>query len=183
MAKNIKVFKCPADKSFDVGNGLPRIRSISMNQGIGGVVLVNPNPTFGPFTTAGEWQDRNTVGANNAVSLLYQRYGSEGDFNGKLGGPSQLFNFVDENPMSINDDGFAVAITIPGTTAGWLVDTAANYHNKASSFSFVDGHTEIHKWAEARSMSPLNYPTLGPVGSQNSTVDANWLSDRASSPK
>ncbi len=183
VANNAKIFKCPADKSYDVGNGLPRLRSISMNQGIGGVVLVNPNATYGPFTTAGEWQDRNTAGANNAVSLLYQRYGREGDMDAKAGGPTQLFNFVDENPMSINDDGFAVAITIPGTTAGFLVDTPANYHNKASSFAFADGHTEIHKWAEPRCQSPLNYPSLGPAGSQNSTIDANWLSDRASSRK
>jgi prepilin-type processing-associated H-X9-DG protein len=154
-----------------------------MNQGIGGMVIANPNATFGPFTTAGEWQDRNTAGANNAVSLLYQRFGREGNFDGKIGGPSQLFNFVDENPMSINDDGFAVAITTPGTTVGFLVDTPANYHNKASSFAFVDGHTEIHKWSEERCQSPLNYPTLGPAGSQASTIDAGWLSDRASSPR
>lgn len=179
VAKNTKLFKCPADKSYDVGNMLPRIRSISMNQGIGGYTAA------GAYTTGAEWQDAYATHANNGTSLLYQRYGREGDFGGKKGGPSMLFNFVDENPMSINDDGFAVCITTPGLPAGspgWMVDTPANYHNKASSFSFADGHAEIHQWAEQRCQSPLNYPTVGPNGTQASVFDANWLSDRGSDP-
>jgi prepilin-type N-terminal cleavage/methylation domain-containing protein/prepilin-type processing-associated H-X9-DG protein len=173
VANNTTVFKCPADKSYDTGYMAPRIRSISMNQGIGGVNAA------GAISTAGEWQDYNTTGATG-TSTLYQLYGREADFGGKVGGPTMLFNFVDENPMSINDDGFAVAITTPGSPTGYLVDTPANYHNKASSFSFADGHGEIHQWAEQRCSSILNYPTLGPVGSQTSSIDANWLSARAS---
>ena len=116
VAKNTKVFKCPADKSYDVGSMLPRIRSISMNQGIGGYTAA------GAHTTNAEWQDSYSNGATATASpsALFQRYGREADMNGKIGGPSMLFNFVDENPMSINDDGFAVCITPPppGTPAG-----------------------------------------------------------------
>jgi prepilin-type N-terminal cleavage/methylation domain-containing protein/prepilin-type processing-associated H-X9-DG protein len=182
VAKNTKVFKCPADKSYDQGNLQPRIRSIAMNQGIGGV------NGAGALTTGAEWQDSHPNGgtANNGTSLLYQRFGREADFAGKKGGPSMLFNFVDENPMSINDDGFAVCITPPGLapgSVGYLVDTPANYHNKASSFSFADGHAEIQKWNEERCQSTLNYPTLGPVGPKASAIDANWLSARASDPR
>lgn len=173
-ANNITVFKCPADKSYDTGNQIPRIRSIAMNQAIGGT-LAN-----GSQSTGAEWQDYNTVGGQRNPSQLYQMYRREGDIDAKRGGPSTLFTFVDEHPTSINDDGFAVAIKTSAMATGWLVDTPANYHNLASSFSFADGHTEIHKWQEERFKSVTRYPS-GPVGSQNSAVDAQWLSDHASS--
>ncbi len=168
VANNIKVFKCPADKSWDADSRLPRLRSVSMNQGVG-------------LGTGAEWQDYFANGGTGA-NVNFQTFQRENDLAGKVGGPSSLFNFVDEHPSSINDDGFAVAITVPGTTVGWLVDTPANYHNNASAFTFADGHSEMHKWEEQRCKSVVNYPN-GPVGPQNSTVDAIWLSDRATSPK
>ena len=170
VESNPKVFKCPADKSFDTGNGLPRVRSVSMNQGVG-------------EGTGAEWQDYNYNGNTMAApSALFQTYQKEADFAGKPGGPSTIFNFVDEHPQSINDDGFAVSIKTNALAAGYLVDTPANYHNNASSFGFADGHTEIHQWKEPRFRSVVNYPN-GPVGSQNSIFDAQWLSDNASAPK
>ena len=175
VGNNTKVFKCPADKSFDRANNQPRIRSIAMNQAIGGATAT------ASFTTDAEWQDFNTAGGLARPSRLYQRYGRETDVAGKPGGPTTLFVFVDEHPSSINDDGFAVAIKTPAMATGRLVDTPANYHNGASSFSFADGHAEIHKWAEPRYLSVTAYPA-GPVGSQSSAVDAQWLSDNASAP-
>jgi prepilin-type N-terminal cleavage/methylation domain-containing protein/prepilin-type processing-associated H-X9-DG protein len=176
LGNNAQVFKCPADKSYDRANNLPRIRSISMNQAIGGATAT------APFSTGAEWQDANsTGGAQRNPSILYQRYGRETDMAGKPGGPTTLFVFVDEHPTSINDDGFAVAIKTRAMATGRLVDTPANYHNGASSFSFADGHAEIHKWTEARFLSLTRYPN-GPTGSQDSAVDAQWLSDNASAP-
>ena len=176
LGNNTKVFKCPADKSYDRLNNLPRIRSIAMNQAIGGATAT------AAFTTGAEWQDANsTGGAQRNPSQLYQRYGRETDFSGKPGGPTTLFVFLDEHPTSINDDGFAVVIKTTAMATGRLIDTPANYHNGASSFSFADGHAEIHKWAEPRFLSLIRY-TFGPVGSQDSVVDAQWLSDNASAP-
>ena len=65
--------------------------------------------------------------------------------------------------------------------SGLIVDFPANYHNLASAFSFVDGHTELHKWTESVLQTPMNYPN-GPPGNQ-SIVDAQWLSDHASAVK
>lgn len=164
------VFKCPADKSTDLGNGMPRVRSVSMNQGVG-------------EGSGAEWQDYNYNGnAMSSPSVLFQIYQREPDFDGKPGGASAIFTFVDEHPTSINDDGFAVAIKTNALATGYLVDTPANYHNKASSFSFADGHGEIHRWQEPRFLNPTLYPAAI-VGSQNSIVDAQWLSDKASAPK
>ena len=164
------VFRCPADKSIDLGNGIPRVRSVSMNQGVG-------------EGSGAEWQDYNYNGnAISSPSVLFQIYQRESDFDGKPGGASAIFTFVDEHPTSINDDGFAVAIKTNAVATGYLVDTPANFHNKASSFSFADGHGEIHKWQEVRFCNPSVYPS-GIVGSQNSVVDAQWLSDNASAAK
>ncbi len=176
LSGNIKVFLCPADKSVDRASNLPRVRSISMNQAIGGL------DGAGNLTTAGEWQDYNLNGGTTGTSVLFQRYGRESDMQSKPGGAENLFTFVDEHPTSINDDGFAVTIKTSTTPTGYLVDTPANYHVFASSFSFADGHTEIHRWQEARFTSPTVYPN-GPVGSQTSVADSQWLSDRASALK
>ncbi len=176
LSGNIKVFVCPADKSVDRASNQSRVRSISMNQAIGGY------DAAGAFTTNGEWQDYNLNGGATTTSVLFQRYGRESDMQSKPGGAQSLFTFVDEHPTSINDDGFAVTIRTSATPTGYLVDTPANYHSLASSFSFADGHTEIHKWQEARFTSPTVYPN-GPVGSQTSTVDSLWLSDHASAPR
>lgn len=172
VARSPNVFVCPADKSFDTGNRLPRVRSVSMNQGVG-------------EGSRAEWQDDDITGQmtpSPQVSQYFQIFVKEADFAGKIGGPSTLFTFVDEHPSSINDDGFAVAIKTNSAVAGNLVDTPANYHINSSSFCFADGHGEIHKWAEARFTSALNYPNP-PVGTTSSIIDAQWLSDRASSPK
>ena len=48
-----------------------------------------------------------------------------------------------------------------------MVDYPASYHNKAGGFSFADGHSEIKKWQDARTMPvlkpgqglPLNVPS------------------------
>jgi prepilin-type N-terminal cleavage/methylation domain-containing protein len=175
LSGNIKVFVCPADKSVDRASGLSRVRSISMNQAIGGLNAASA------LTTNGEWQDYNLNGGATGTSVLFQRYGRESDIQSKPGGAETLFTFVDEHPTSINDDGFAVTIMTAATPTGYLVDTPANYHSLSSSFSFADGHTEIHRWQEARCTSPTVYPN-GPVGSQTSVADARWLSANASAP-
>jgi prepilin-type N-terminal cleavage/methylation domain-containing protein len=41
------VFKCPADKSFDRGTRIPRVRSVSMNQGVGFNVGILPAGCLG----------------------------------------------------------------------------------------------------------------------------------------
>ena len=176
VSQNAAVFKCPSDKSYDTGNNLPRVRSVSMNQAIGGVRL------DGTRTTDGEWLDWNTAGALVRPSALYQRYEREADFVGKPGGPATLFVFVDEHPASINDDGFGVVMKTPAMPSGRLQDTPANYHNNASSFAFADGHSEIHKWVEARFTEIVKYPN-GPTSPQTGTIDAQWLSDNTSAPK
>ncbi len=58
----------------------------------------------------------------------------------------------------------------PFYTAQW-VDSPAAYHGDTSTFAFVDGHAEAHKWSVgltitfANDMSPNKYPNLSSSGS------------------
>lgn len=164
VARNFAIYKCPADKSMDVGNGQPRVRSVAMNQGVG-------------WGATASWQDRN-YGAFGP-SQLFRIHQRESDV--VRPSPSDLFVMTDEHPSVINDDAFGVVIKTNAAASGLLVDFPANYHNLASAFSFIDGHTELHKWTEPVLTAVIRYPA-GPPGNQ-SIVDAQWLSDHASAPK
>jgi prepilin-type N-terminal cleavage/methylation domain-containing protein/prepilin-type processing-associated H-X9-DG protein len=67
----------------------------------------------------------------------------------------------------------------PFSTAGWI-DSPAAFHGANSTFSFVDGHAEPHKWlnpftiAFANDMSPGKYPN---ISSSGSGAKANQSSD------
>ena len=105
------------------------------------------------------------------------------DFNNP--GPASVFVFLDEREDSINDGTFVVAMT------GWprspranrIIDYPASYHNRAGGFSYADGHSEIKKWLDARTMPllrrgveiPLNVPSPG-------NLDVRWMQERATIP-
>lgn len=151
---NAAIYKCPSDKSKDTGNNQARVRSVAMNQGVGS-------------GATGSWQDRNY--GPFGPSTIFQLYRTEADLGRPA--PDQLFVFVDEHPSTINDAGFGVAIKTNAAVAGIVVDVPANYHNGASAFSFMDGHSEIHRWAEVGFLQLVNYPT-GPGGG-TSIIDIN----------
>ncbi len=150
-------YKCPNDKSVDVGGLGARVRTISMNGWM--------NPGRGGVPGSG------TVGVNNG-QMVFRR---ETD----LRQPSDMWVTVDERIGSINDGWFAVSVD--GWTSGMPIDLTAvgitdwpaNYHNKATAFSFADGHTEIHRWGDARTI-PLNEPGAGFLN-LSGNADVIWL--------
>ena len=72
--------------------------------------------------------------------------------------PTQFFVFLDMRQDSVDVGNFATA------TSGYpdqpqlhkLLDLPGFYHGRAGGFSFADGHSEIKKWRDARTMKPLN---------------------------
>ena len=82
---------------------------------------------------------------------------------------------LDENTVGLNDAGFAVAMTTPK----W-VDYVGYYHGNACGFSFLDGHSEIHKWTDSRTIIPkLNGQV--PAGTlANPSLDWVWISQHTS---
>ena len=149
VAKNIKVFKCAGDRRSgryqgtdlsQVGKSVDAARSISMSQAVGTRCFLFPNGHGGAvkYPVDGPWLD-NAHGHTRGHP--YQTFGKSADFGAK--GPARIWVFVDEDPYSLNDGGFAVGMN----TAEWI-DWPATYHNMGGGFSFADGHAEIHRWKD-----------------------------------
>jgi hypothetical protein len=54
-------------------------------------------------------------------------------------------------------------------------DVPATYHDMAGSFSFADGHSEIHKWRDARTAEPKGWGWSSP-----NNLDIDWLQSKSS---
>jgi prepilin-type processing-associated H-X9-DG protein len=103
---------------------------------------------------------------------------------GKLGTirrPSDTWVILDENPFSINDPAFCVAMGDPdangNATSAVLVDVPATYHNGACGIAFADGHSEIHKWRGGKFFITTGQPANGIncSGDSLSLADLQWL--------
>lgn len=74
--------------------------------------------------------------------------------------------------------------TAPDFSDARLGDSPADFHNGQASFSFADGHVEMHKWVAAETINyARNTSTTkdsSPPGS--STVDTQWLGIRFINP-
>ena len=141
-AKSAGVYKCPADKTLDQTYQVPRDRSCSANMYMG----VN---------------HRNYTMSDHDYNTAYKAFYKFSDFNGQLSS-AQCFEFLDENPMSINDGYFEYY-----ADGSQINDRPAINHGNSSSFSFADGHCELHKWSDAY----LSYNTTY----NSSQADPKWL--------
>ncbi len=156
--KSAAVFKCPADRYDDPATGV-RVRSYSMNGVLGGHV---PN-VKGSAPGNGTYYGQGGLGDCS----------KPGDLNQP--GPANVFVMLDEHPDSINDALYAFD---PGYTAGaetWR-DLPASFHNRTGSFSFADGHSEIHKWVDGRTVQPVTFKPWASIysGGFKVQVSADW---------
>ena len=160
------IFKCPADRATvinNVGLRVPRVRSMSMNPFMGG-------------------PDGSGFGAALAGNAAYKTFAKLS----QIAQPSRMFVFLDENEDSINDGWFATSMNgyMPNNPSGYLiVNWPAYYHNRACGLAFSDGHSEIHRWLDGRTMPPVRDMTL--VQNLNGTPssgnkDVFWIMDHAS---
>ncbi|MCU0771109.1 MAG: prepilin-type N-terminal cleavage/methylation domain-containing protein [Verrucomicrobia bacterium] len=159
-----EIFRCPGDRSVVVptagpckGESVPRVRSISMNAWMGD-----------------HYQ---------AMSELFG--GGKGLFSGfrKLSqinspGPSEAFVFVDEREDSINDGAFVVSMAFypnPNTTV--MVDWPASSHGGSSGFAFADGHSELRRWVDPRTVREISRTSINGVFLRNNE-DILWIQRR-----
>jgi prepilin-type processing-associated H-X9-DG protein len=164
-------FKCPADTyltAVQVKAGFQyRLRSYSMS-GYFGLYTTNQG-SAGPAL-----QGRNVFTPN------YRQFLKVSD----TPEPSSFFLFLEENPYSIND-GYYDFGTIPtkwiATTAGAFQDIPASYHNAGTSFSFADGHTEIHRWQD-NVIPPPGQIISGSVADKPPYNDIHWMWEHSSVP-
>ena len=131
--RNPGVYKCPANRSIvtEGASMQPRVRSISMNQAI---------------------CQKNNQGWTE--SPPWNIFTKTSDIVGPA--PVNLWVFIDENPDSINDAAFAVDMdpSYSGASAAF-VDGPTLLHNGGCGFGFADGHSEIHKWRDGRTLGPV----------------------------
>jgi len=153
--KNPGVYKCPSD-NIDGPNGM-RVRSISMNGVLGGKPTVQGNYPGGVnYYGAGSGYGVGR-GAQKSSELIHP-------------GPANVFVMLDEHPDSINDAQFMLDPGYQPAGEHWR-DLPASYHNGAGSFSFADGHSEIHKWLQKGRTA---CQTIFPILRKNYTSGAPW---------
>ncbi len=154
---SIAIWKCPADKSYGIDNNkkrVPRIRSMSMNNWVGG-------PGWGASGT--DWR-------------VYRK-----DSNMVDPGPSSTWVLVDERQDSINDGYFVADMAgYPDAGSRWkIVDYPASYHNFAATFAFADGHSEIHSWKDPRTIPALNKNDRPLDQPSPNNRDVFWMQERS----
>jgi len=158
----VTVWKCPADRSTvpSPTGRQPRVRSYSMNCWMGGEDAGN----IVAGMTPGTWV------VFKSLSQIRQ--------------PSKMFVLLDENEDSINNGWFGIDMigypNMPAQTG--FMDWPAYYHDRACGFAFADGHSEIHRWLDGRTMPIVRDVTLVattvPKPSPNNQ-DAAWIADHA----
>lgn len=180
---NVTIFKCPADKRTGryqgtnpskVGQVVPAARTFSMNQAVGTICPgYNVNPSVNGHSGAptlavnGPWLNNSH---NHKSNSPYHTFGKTSQVTRPS--PADLWVFLDEDASSLNDGGFGFGMD----TAEWI-DFPGTYHNFACGFAFADGHSEIHKWRDARTKAPSPIARRSAPGS----VDWQWMRDHTSS--
>jgi prepilin-type N-terminal cleavage/methylation domain-containing protein len=162
--RNANIYRCPADKSYILVKGvqMPRVRTISMNFYLGG------------FAGGG-------IGNNKLFFKLADLTG------GNSPGPTKTFLFLDEREDVINWGNYATVMNgySPYDSGQFEFDQdlPGFYHHRACGLSFCDGHSEIHRWLDQRTMPPLmpeqyviqTWPVPG-------DVDVAWMQDHSTRP-
>jgi prepilin-type N-terminal cleavage/methylation domain-containing protein/prepilin-type processing-associated H-X9-DG protein len=170
VLKQPQIFRCPGDRSLSFGlTGLPRIRTVSMNQAFG--------YNSGAMTSGqGAWLP-STYGNNGVSGGPYLCYFKESMMIRPS--PSMLWVLIDEDPDTINDA--AWAFTMPdGSDTKW-VDMPSKLHGNAGGFGFADGHAEVHAWANPRGVPTTTYHAGGVVVPDiSANRDVYWVGNRTS---
>ena len=163
--KSLGIWHCPADTSYGLnpqGVRVPR-RSVSMSNWVGGN---GDSPANG---YKGGW------GLNAPKSIVFRKLSSM-----LSPGPAMTFVLLDERWDSINDPYWVVQMDgYPNPATTYIVDYPASYHGGACGLAFADGHSEIHKWKDSRTMPPLKAGLQLNVASPNNP-DVVWLQQHSS---
>jgi prepilin-type N-terminal cleavage/methylation domain-containing protein/prepilin-type processing-associated H-X9-DG protein len=155
--KNPAIYKCPADHSLiktATGDMKPRIRTISMNLFLGGFV-----------GTDGGWAWADPYVIFTGIS--------------QISDAAKTYLFIDEREDVVNWGNYMTDMAgYPNNPGAYEFDQdmPGIYHNNACGFSFCDGHSEIKKWRDGRTMPPLYSNPPSPLHTPNNP-DVAWLQD------
>ena len=164
FCKSTGIFRCPADPSTAInalGQRVPRIRSMSMSNWVGGNGDSPDTNYRGYWGLAGRWH------VYRRLTEIMQP------------GPANTFVLLDERKDSINDGYFVTEMDgYPSGASARIIDWPASYHGGAGGFAFADGHSEIHKWRDGRTSPPLTLDLS--VQNSPNNPDVAWLQDHSS---
>jgi prepilin-type N-terminal cleavage/methylation domain-containing protein/prepilin-type processing-associated H-X9-DG protein len=182
VGKSQKVFKCPSDRSKITVNGVARDRTLtmSMNLYVGGFAPVAGKEPL-PNGTSGGW----------SVAKKYWVYPKLSALTAPKGPPDKIFVFVDMREDRVNWSNFMTDMSGylegPDPNPGeytFTQDIPGAYHGRAGGFSFADGHSELHRWRDARTTPPLK---IGAADSMSipcpNNPDVAWLQDHSTRMK
>ena len=166
---NYAIWRCPGDRSMVkptsgpfAGSMVPRVRSMSMNLYTGG------NGT-NPSNLTGGWDGNAYMVYRKTTDMLDP-------------GPSGTWVLVDERTDSINDGIAVVGMQGFSPLAGFswgIVDYPGSYHGLAGGYAFADGHSELRRWQDDRTM-PATLPAGGRPYPSPNNPDVYWLMFRTS---
>ena len=157
--KAAAIYKCVADQSVALEGTvkLPRVRTLSMSQSF---CLQNE----------GHLEDDKPNYYRHFVKVADMTRPS----------PVNLWVLLDESPDSVNDAAFAVKMDPYG---GVWQDIPSVLHNGGCGFTFADGHAEIHKWKDGRTLAmKVKYQQCQYGQVQLNNNDIRWIQDRTTSP-
>jgi prepilin-type N-terminal cleavage/methylation domain-containing protein len=157
-----EVYRCPSNKSYmpaDKAAGRTEARQVR---------------TYGMNAQVG-WRDASYRSQPNSKYILYLR---SSDITQP--GASEVFVFMEIHPSSICRPFCGLILD----RSSWY-HVPANYHRPNTTFSFADGHTEIHKWYDPRTYNPPR--TLDWHGTHDypcpNSRDVVWLQQHATARK
>ena len=159
IGQSVAIFKCPADiyTCTEGGAMKPRVRSCSMNAFVDSTSFT---VTTAPFDYSS-----------------YRGYVKMSDMSGQPPGAADLFVFLDEHGDTIDDACFMTDPIKPT----YIYNVPASYHNRATGFTFADGHAEIHHWLNATTDQPITkvYRPGEWLYEANGSPDIQWLQSHA----
>jgi type II secretory pathway pseudopilin PulG len=162
-SKQPAIYKCPSDRSYLNVGGVqrPRVRSMSMNLYVGGFDGTDGNwPWAHPYRIFAKLPEINP--------------------------PSKIFVFLDMREDSVNWGNFMTYMAGYSPTDpaqyGFDGDYPGMYHHRACGFSFADGHSELKRWRDDRTMPPLTVganPLFNNFTMSPGNQDVAWLQDHS----
>ena len=171
--KAAAVYKCPADQSQALEGGVnyPRVRTISMSQAF---CYANEGHLEDGDSPANFWRHY-----LRSTAIIRPS-------------PSALWVLGDENPDSVNDAAMSVNMAggnmyggTPNPSRNKWMDGPSNLHDGGCGFAFADGHYELKKWTDPRTLAlKTTYTQSFPYGIvQSNSPDIQWVKDRTTAPK
>ena len=155
--KSPGTFHCPGD-DIPSANGT-RVRSYSLNSSLNNSIATAPANTL---------PGRNYFRALRTTEL-------------NTPGPANVFAFVDESAYTLLFTGNSTFSFDPGLPQGseYWRNLPSHYHGTSGNISFADGHSEIHKWVDPRTLVKVQ---AGVATSSHIVVgisaDYEWFDDR-----